>query len=780
MQVPDESLRRGPRARACGPCTLFRPGDICVFKAFMELASNIPIRCSSLQWQLRHDLWAMTVICKATFRLVPGRVELSEEQDDINEQDNFWNDDRARSLYAPSDLVPYKMRSDVMLVGHAFAPRGEPKRSILARLTVSSIDKSIEVFGDRSWGPDGILREGAPFVRFPLRYERAGISESLNPVGMRPDAVDAYGAVAVPNLQPPSTHVQRGERVPAIGFGPLSPAWPGRAEKVPSYASSWAYNPRYDQPLPEGLNPRFFNAAPEDQQVAALRADERIALENLHPEHPRLITSLPGLTPRATIERGGAAGPEDLNLTCDTLWIDSDRSICTVVWRSHFILSHAAQRGRITINWSSGAVSPQSMPQRGSEAGQVLETLVGHRDRIGQAAVLPFQPRAESQPPPVRPSPSSPGFAPVAPPAYVPSAPPVPPAPPAPLVPLVPAAAQPPVSPWAVGGAASFGQPPPLANPMSGMLPTAVLPAPSDARESSRAASSATAPTGRSSPIGEAAHEALTLLWLDAERAPALVDDARWRRLLFDAPLADVPVAPPDEEDEEDIPEEDVDADADLPAEVRQRRWVSKILSRGETTDERGLAEAIMNATTEDGTLEPPIALVGGELSFPYDAWETVKALIVSGTPAAATDKKLKELFDSVQEIARTPGIEGNVSVAEGLIARLREAFAQSNGKISAAIESQAERMMLEGRRYQKRVLFGQTFLRGLLHIPGAEGGIPTYLPEALSKELPLVQRMQARLLAEVHVQQDQYETHELSLRALALGRRVRLGIAAR
>lgn len=731
----------------------------------MELASNIPIRCASLQWQLRNDLWALTVICKATFRLVPGRAELSEEQDDINEQDNYWNDDRARSLYAPSDLVPYKMRSDVMLVGHAFAPRGEPKRSVVARLTVSSIDKSIEVFGDRSWGPDGILREGAPSVRFPLRYERAGLSESHNPVGMRPDAVDAYGAVAVPSLQPPSTHVQRGERVPAIGFGPLSPAWPARAEKVPAYASSWAYNPRYDQPLPEGLNPRFFNTAPEDQQVATLRPDERIALENLHPEHPRLTTSLPGLTPRAIVERGGATGPEDLNLTCDTLWIDSDRSICAVVWRSHLLLSHAAQRGRITITWASGALSQASMPQRGSEAGQVLETLVGHRDKIGQAAVLPFQPRAEPQPPPARPSPTSPGFAAVAPPAYVPPAPPA------------PASSLPPVSPWSVGVAPSFGQPSLLANAMSGPSPTAPLPAVSETRESSRAALSAIAPTGRSERIAEVSHEALTLLWLDAERAPAIVEDARWSKLLFESPAADVPVAPSDEADEDDIDEEDVDADAELPAEVRQRRWVSKILSRGESTDERGLAETIMNATTEDGTLEPPIALVGGELSFPYDAWETVKALIVSGIPVAATDKKLKELFDSVQEIARTPGIEGSVSVAEGLVARLREAFAQSNSKISAAmIDAQAERMMLEGRRYQKRVLFGQTFLRGLLHIPGAEGGIPTYLPEALSKELPLVQRMKTRLLAEVHVQQDQYETHELSLRALALGRRVTLG----
>jgi hypothetical protein len=237
---------------------------------------------------------------------------------------------------------------------------------------------------------------------------------------------------------------------------------------------------------------------------------------------------------------------------------------------------------------------------------------------------------------------------------------------------------------------------------------------------------------------------------------------------------------PPPSEDPDEIdyfaPEEDEDDD-DEPEDVRQRRLVSRILARGEPTLAPGLTEAMSEAMTRDGTLEPPIVLAGGDLSFPFDPWETVKALLIAATPAAVADKKLKELLDAIQETTRLSGIERSISVAEGLVTRIRDAFAGSNNKLGAGwLDQQAERMLLEGRCYQKRALLGQTFLRCLLHMPGAEEGIPTYLPEALSKELPLVSRLRARVVAEVHGQQDQYETHPLALRALAVGRLIALG----
>src|SRR5262249_39075776 len=133
----------------------------------------------------------------------PGVAALSSEQQPPYEGDDYWDDDTGRSLHAASDIVPVKPRVDVTLVGQAFAPGKRPVRSLVVRLTVGEIDKAVEVFCDRTITQDGKLREGAPFTRMALRYERAaGGSETWNPVGVRRDVPDRYGQWPTPNLQP--------------------------------------------------------------------------------------------------------------------------------------------------------------------------------------------------------------------------------------------------------------------------------------------------------------------------------------------------------------------------------------------------------------------------------------------------------------------------------------------------------------------------------------------------------------------------------------------------
>ena len=114
--------------------------------AFMEIVSVCPLHAASLTWRSERAGWMLTVVCKGTFTLLPDESPLASEQEYPNEDDNYWDDDPARSLYSPSDLVPFKVRADVMLVGHAFAPRGEPVRSLTARLIVVDVDNAIEIF----------------------------------------------------------------------------------------------------------------------------------------------------------------------------------------------------------------------------------------------------------------------------------------------------------------------------------------------------------------------------------------------------------------------------------------------------------------------------------------------------------------------------------------------------------------------------------------------------------------------------------------------------------
>ena len=343
----------------------------------MDISSACPLRVGSILWQPRHGAFMLTVICKATFVLLPGECRLARDQDPPNESDDHWNDDERRSLHAASDLVPFKRRADVFLVGHAYAPGMKPVSCLTARLIVGELDKAIEVRADRVWSQYGDLREGSPFVKMPLRYERAaGGPETSNPVGMRSDAQpDMYGQVPVPNLQPPGFHVARqGEAIPPVGLGPIAPRWPERLAKLFRHAAAWDHRRWSDRPLPEDIDAAFFNAAPHDQQVLEIRSDERIVLQNLHAEHARLVTSLPGISPRAAVIRAGMPG-QDLRLRCDTLAIDTDRGVCNLVWRGQVPLARPDEAGRVTVT------------MEGTEGNDAVATIIGGM-RAG--AALPF------------------------------------------------------------------------------------------------------------------------------------------------------------------------------------------------------------------------------------------------------------------------------------------------------------------------------------------------------------------------------------------------------
>jgi hypothetical protein len=339
----------------------------------MDVVSLCPLRVSSFVWQSRTGAYARTVIAKATFVLQLGESGLAPEQEPVCEQERSWDDNPRSSVHAPSDRAPYKARADVVLVGHAYAPGGMPVRSLVARMVIGEIDKSIEVWCDRGFRlHDGQLLEGQRFVKSPLRWERAaGGPETNNPVGLRFDAApDRYGMVAIPNLQPIGMYVsQRSDTFGPVGFGPIAARWPGRQQKLGRHAGSFPEHGWEARPLPADFDYDYFNVAPLDQQVAELRANERIVLENLHSEHARLVTTLPGLRPRAIVDR--ATGErEEVALSADTLWIDTDRGVCTLVWRGSVGLRDAQEAGRIAV-WLDGA--PRVEPGRAVEGAPEVE-----------------------------------------------------------------------------------------------------------------------------------------------------------------------------------------------------------------------------------------------------------------------------------------------------------------------------------------------------------------------------------------------------------------------
>ncbi|MRG96385.1 DUF2169 family type VI secretion system accessory protein [Polyangium spumosum] len=855
----------------------------------MDVVSTCPLSAWGFVWQTSAGATAQTVVVKATFQLTPGESVLAKEQDGAVEEDEFWDDDPTRSVRVASDKVPYKARADVMLVGHAYAPEKQPVRSLPVRLVVGELDKSIEVWCDRVFrAQDGQLLEGQRFVKMPLRWERAaGGPETNNPVGVRFDAPpNSFGMIAIPNLQPPGIFVsQRSDTFVPVCFAPIGGGWPSRVAKLGPLAGAFASPGWETRPLPQLPDYGYFQAAPRDQQLVEIRPNERLVLENLHPEHPRLVTSLPGISPKVSVER--ATGErESVKLVADTLWIDTDRGVCVVVWRGMIGLRHAAEAGRIVVTLDGEVVEElddedllKTIPPaavKGAAAGGADEddlasmTLAPGFDLSrALAPVMPFlgqdkpQPPAatapesraadpslpfgnpgglaalrsgEPAPPPVSADstmyvpmrkPSAPAIPAVAPP--VPPTPPVvnppPPVAPPPMVtrPPVVDAIAPPIGPsaWSAGAkettpAPTLGQmmaqaqseapkakeaPPALA--MTAAKPEVAPPAVVDEAAAKRgwkpvgatsgdgskgpplspnpvlsgaaAASDAAAAAAKPKDGGDKKAYASTapvsppkavieLLWYDPAALPRIRRQPGWKEV-----LGQIKGKAFEDELSGDSPPE-------KRQEARDRRDVAGLLARGDAVDMAGIQAALANAVTEDGTFVPPLVLVAGDLEFPFDELETLKANMAALAPLASGDKALKEQLDTTEELLKTPWLKGASGIAEGLTAKLKEVFGRGNRVLPPRyLEGHTERMLLEQRAYQKRTVLGKTCIRSLLHVPGVQGGVPVYLPEALGQELPAFQRFAVRMVGEVRGRVEQYEGQEVAVRGVGVGRAVAL-----
>ncbi len=777
----------------------------------MEVVSRSALPSSSLLWQHAPGAWTLTFVTKATFQLSPGQSTLAASHEPIDAEDSHWDDDPRRSLYAASDLEPLKPRVDVVLVGSAFAPQGQPVRSLLARLSIGEIDKAIEVHQDRVLTPEGVRVEGARFARMPLSYERAaGGLETANPLGVRADARDAYGRITLPNLQPPGVAViSQSAPLPPVGFGPVPPTWPLRWAKLGRHAASWAPSWLYAAPLPDDLERSFFNVAPADQQLAELPEEVRLVLENLHPQIPRLITQLPTLQPRATLE--GRGGHHPLMLRCDTLWIETDRGIATMTFRGQLVLERVDEPGRIVITldqapaWSSvitlddaPAVAVPAAPRARTE--KTTDAPATQRARMdtfphdrGESAILPFQrpaaspltrgeslrvggglpftssppplPREERATPPpfipaAAPSPWTPAASRIAPPAPLPSTP-LPPPPPSRT--SSPGKPPPDDSMWASGmsrfdsAPRQFDSPPrqsigQMAAAVAQDVPVAAVSA------APRATGFTTTPKREA---GLDARELLHLLWLKADAAPRICRVPVWRAILDDM------------EDQRVDEAHDAPAIASDPAETEDTRDVFDILARGASQDVEQLEAELTAAVRPGGKFVPPLLLLAGELVFPFDERETLRASIAVATPLAGNDEVLKGVIREARDFL-AGGDLCPPPIIEGYTARLREAFSRIRKSLSTdVLETQVERALLEGRHYQKRQVLGMTAIRALLHsstTPGARPA-PVYLPDDLARRLPMYTRFRTRMVAELYLQEDQYEQHPGALKVYAIGR---------
>ncbi len=281
---------------------------------------------------------ALGVVIKGSFGL-DGAPLSPDQQAPVEPADRYTGEPGRSSLAAAGEVHPCRPATDVLLVGRAHAPGGEPVTELALSLRVGPIKRTLRVVGDRCWQKSGGGLEPsapAPFFAMPLVWERAfgGPEVAENPVGLgaangRTD--DEHAGAPLPNLERPEAPlVSPGDPPMPACTGPVAPGWAPRAALGGTYDEAWR---RQRAPyLPEDFDPRFLNVAPAEQVAPGyLRGGEAVALSGASPAGELALT-LPTVTPRVEVELAGRAEAPDVHL--EAVLLEPDLGRLCLLWRA--------------------------------------------------------------------------------------------------------------------------------------------------------------------------------------------------------------------------------------------------------------------------------------------------------------------------------------------------------------------------------------------------------------------------------------------------------------
>jgi hypothetical protein len=322
--------------------------------------------------------YILGVLVKRTYDIVPGkRCTRADKDRKLFAGDQYYSDPLTSSVEFEADFVPFKLATDVVLNGKAYAPGSKPAMSFTAALCVGAHRKEVRVIGDRVCkyraGGDPAFTDTKPIDVVELRYENAygGVDIYTDPklpcayprnylgkgfaVGKGKRAVDD---LPLPNLEDPKDlltparvscgEVKHWERQPMPQtFGWFPKVWRPRAqwagimpadraleqEMRAAFAKDLPPDERktYEESKLPDIDFRFFNGASQGLVLPFLSGAELVRATNLTPEGETAF-QLPGERPQIGLDLGD--GVQEGTVVLHTVMIRMEDRQVDLVWRA--------------------------------------------------------------------------------------------------------------------------------------------------------------------------------------------------------------------------------------------------------------------------------------------------------------------------------------------------------------------------------------------------------------------------------------------------------------
>jgi len=298
----------------------------------------------------------LVVVVKGTFHLPKSGEEarLHEEQIPLIMADTFTGEPGFSAPYYEVDFAPRKLKCDILLQGSAYAPDGRPTERIPVGIRVGNWRKTFSVCGKRTWdyGLTGIRATPIePFVKQSITYDVAfgGVDNfpedpakhaafMHNPIGkgfhknIKKEWIDGTPMPQTEVLNQPVEEPD-GNYAP-MALGPVGRGWASRLPHAGTYDQNWI-NTTFPF-LPSDFKDEYYQAAPQDQQIAYPAGGEEVVLVNLTPEGRTAfylpIIDMPVVFFRKKGER------HDTKAILDTIVIEPDKRLFSITWRAHLPL----------------------------------------------------------------------------------------------------------------------------------------------------------------------------------------------------------------------------------------------------------------------------------------------------------------------------------------------------------------------------------------------------------------------------------------------------------
>lgn len=309
----------------------------------LQLKNRTPFAANMALFPDEQGIDTLYVLVRATFN-IGKQWTLTDKQEPPIVADEYWAEPGKSSIKYGSDFHTGKPCSDIIMLGHAYAPDNRKINQLDVSLNVGQVHKKIRVFGDRHW-QNGKITPPQPFATMAMVYEKAFGGEYIvdgkttaveerNPVGFGfagQRKVKDMNGVPLPNLEDPKNLITDIHQRPTPACFALGAAhWQPRSGYAGTYDDVW--QTQRAPYLPEDFDQRFFCMAhPDLVYPGFLIGGELVEITNMHP-CGTLIFTLPYVNLNTVVSMAGESVQPQFNL--ETLIIEPDGLKLGMTWRA--------------------------------------------------------------------------------------------------------------------------------------------------------------------------------------------------------------------------------------------------------------------------------------------------------------------------------------------------------------------------------------------------------------------------------------------------------------